>query len=236
MKKKRFHVADDTILDCSSVNYKYNRDTYKVEKLLFMVVAIIGAVVSFLVILINTNTVVQTIAGAFLGGILSLIVWLLTIRQQDKINYEIANIDLHIMYINNHRDYQNSKVRFIDPEDDEIVQVDSDNIVYRFMHLLTLAMNLNHDENIDTSRLLLKWIDEKEYPLEQYIRESEKICMNHFLDLFQNEKKWDKVIAKNNYIIDWKLDDLEKKLQRYKMYILCGNAPTSFDELKLKKH
>lgn len=231
MKNMWFHVADNTTLDCPMVTYKYNRDTYVGEKRLYWIVSFVGLIVSFCVVIFCRNSVLQTIAGSFMGGILSLIVWLFTIRQQDKMNYEIANIDLHIMHIDEHLDFQNSKAKFINPEEDELVQADSESVVLRFMHLMQLVINIMSDKYIDSSVLMLK-TGEDECTLQEYIDYCEEICQNHFLDIAKDEEKWSKTIAWNNYIIDWKLGELKKKLIRYKTYVLCGNAPTDYIEKK----
>ncbi len=232
MKRKWYHTADNTVLECPEVNYKYNRDTYEKSKGVYWAIAIGGLAVALLVICLSENSIVQTVAGAFLGGILSLVVWLFTIRQQDKMNYELASVDMHIMRIDEHMSFQTSKVKFINPEDDELVQYDSDSVVLRFMHLLQLCCNLYSDKYIDTSELKLKFIDGKEYTLEQYIYLCESVCAKSFMDFVGKEEQWGSLVAWNNYVIDWRLDDLKKKLIRYKSYILCGNAPENYTELK----
>lgn len=231
-KNKRFHVADNTTLDCPKVNYKYNKDSYDKNNSLFWKFSVVGLIISLFLIIFSNNSIIQTVSGAFLGGILSLIVWLLTIIHQDKMNYEIANIDMHIMEIEEHLDFQNSKVKFINPEDDELVQADSKLIVHRFMHLLQLCTNLYCDERINTEELQLRVLNNEECSLKEYLTICENICQNNFVELICYEKEWDKIIAWNNYFIDWKLQDLKKKLVRYKFYILCGNAPENYNDYK----
>lgn len=232
MRSRWYHTADNTVLECPEVNYTYNLDTYEKAKTVYWGVAIGGLVVALFTIFLSENSIVQTVAGAFLGGILSLVVWLFTIRQQDKMNYEIANVDMHIMHIDEHMSFQTSKVKFINPENDELVQYDSDSVVLRFVHLLQLCGNLYADKYIDTSELRLKFIDGKEYTLEQYISLCESVCTKSFMDFIGREEQWSKLVAWNNYVIDWRLEDLKKKLIRYKSYILCGNAPENYTELK----
>ncbi len=229
-KNKWFHVADNTVLDCPTVNYKYNYDSYKREKTLFWYVSIIGIAVAIVIISVSNNSIIQTIAGAFMGGLFSLVVWLFTIRQQDKMNYELANVDLHIMHIEKHLDYQNNTVKFINPEMDEIVQADDKSIIIRFMHLFQLVVMLNGDENIDTTQLMLKTTDKDECSLKEYIAKCNDICMNRFQDITNEEERWEKIISWNNFIIDWRLDELKRKLLRYKYYITCGNVPQNYKE------
>ena len=140
-------------------------------------------------------------------------------------NYELANIDLHIMAIDEHLDYINSKVRFIDPDEYGFVEADSKNLVYRFMHLFQLCVFISGDEKIDSSHLKLKFSDGTEYSIKEYTEECDKLCRNKFADLIIFQEKWSKIIDWNYYTIDWHLRELKKKLCRYKIYIECGNAP-----------
>lgn len=228
MKYKWFHPADNTVLDCPAVDYKYNWDTYQRSKKIFWILAVSGFIVALVVMIISKNSVVQTIAGAFMGGILSLIVWLFTVRQQDKMNYEIANVDMHIMRIDEHLSYLHDKVQFIDPDENEMVSADSKYLVYRFMHLFQLAIFLAGDKDIVTTDLKLKYSDNKEYPLKEYTEKCDLLCQNKFADLIILQEKWEKIIDWNFYTIDYHLNELKKKLMRYKSYVMCGHAPENY--------
>ena len=232
LKRKWYSTKDNTVINCPDVTYKFNRDTYMLEKRLYWIIAFLGLIISIVVIYFSDNSVVQTVAGAFMGGILSLIVWLFSIRQQDHINYELANIDYHIMAIDEHLDWIHSKVQFIDPDEYDMVGADSKKLVFRFMHLLQLTILLSGDDKIDTSQLMLKYSDGKEYTLKQYTSMGEDICNNKFANLIICQEKWEKVINWNYYTIDRHLNELKKKLLRYKMYIQRGDAPLSRKDLK----
>lgn len=231
MKRKWFHMADNTVLDCPLVDYKLNRDTYLIEKKVFWGISILGLVTFSIIIILSNNSTVQTMVASFLGGILSLIVWLFTIHQQDKINYEVANIDMHIALIDECLSYMHEKTVFINPEEYNIAQADSENIIYRFMHLFQLAINLYSKEKIDTSELRLKYSDNQEYSLSEYIQKCDELCQMQFANMLILQDKWEKIIAWNLYTIDRHLNELKKKLCRYKSYIYCGNAPQ-----KIAKH
>lgn len=232
-KNKRriwYHVADNTVLNCPGVTYRFNRDTYRFEKNIYWVIALFSFLAAIIIMIISASTVIQSIAGAFMGGILSLIVWLLTIRQQDQINYELANIDLHIMAIDEHLEYINSKTQFIDPDEYGIVEADSINLVYRFMHLFQLCVFISGDKQIDSSQLKLKFSDGIEYSIKEYSEKCDKLCENKFVDLIILQEKWSKIIDWNYYTIDWELRELKKKLCRYKIYIACGNVPQEYNK------
>lgn len=232
-KNKRriwYHVADNTVLNCPGVTYRFNSDTYRFEKNIYWVVALLSFLAAIVVMIISDSAVIQAIAGAFIGGILSLIVWLLTIRQQDQMNYELANIDFHIMAIEEHLEFIHSKVQFIDPDEYEMVEADSKNLVYRFMHLFQLCVFLLGDEKIDSSQLKLKYSDGIEYSIKEYSEKCDKLCQNKFADLIIFQEKWSQIIDWNYYTIDRHLRELKKKLCRYKIYIKCGNAPQEYNK------
>lgn len=235
MKKKWFHTADNTIIDCPSVNYKYNWDTYKKEKNIFWGISALGFIVALCVMVFSDTSVIQTIAGAFMGGILSLFVWLLTIRHQDKINYELANVDMHIMKIDEILELQQSKTKFIKPEDEELVDYDNNDVGLRFLLLLQVLVNLKAEEEIDSSSIELKFLNDEKLSIEQFITKSETLLMTHKFRAVTSDDEWSEIVAWNNWYLDWQLNDLKKKLIRYKMYILCGNVPQSYSEINKVK-
>ncbi|WP_294241414.1 hypothetical protein [Pseudobutyrivibrio sp.] len=232
MKNKRFHVADNTILDCPNVNYKYNRDTYIIEKRLFWILSIIGVMIALGLIIFSNNEVIKTVSGAFLGGVLSLIVWLFTIRQQDKINYELANIDMHIMKIDGYIGQLNVKTKFINPDDEELIDYDTSDIRKRFLLLLGITTYLNNDDAIDTSNITLHMPGEKNCVLSDYVSKWNEILINQEFGYYLNDKDMEKDINWNYWYLDWQLNNLKDKLSRYRCYILCGNAPESYSDYR----
>ena len=163
-----------------------------------------------------------------MGGILSLIVWLFTIRQHDKMNFEIANVDMHIILIDNHLSYLHDKVQFLNPDEYEIVTAESKFLVYRYMHLFQLAISLEGDKEISTTDIKLKFSDDKEYSIKEYTEKCDLSCKNKFTDLIILQEKREKIIDWNYYTIDYHLNELKKKLMRYKSYVLCGNVPENY--------
>ena len=70
-KNKRriwYHVEDNTVLNCSGVTYRFNRDTYKLEKNIYWIVALLSFFVAIVVMIMSDSPMVQSIAGAFMGG------------------------------------------------------------------------------------------------------------------------------------------------------------------------
>lgn len=147
-------------------------------------------------------------------------------------NYEIAIIDFHIALIDEHLEFIHKKIEFIDPDEYGIVEAESKNLIYRFLHLCQFTIFLSSDENIDTSELMLKYSDDKEYTLKEYTILCDKLAENHFAELLILQNKWDEVINWNYYIIDRHLNELRKKLCRYKSYIYCGNVPQDYNNVR----
>lgn len=236
MKKRvYYYVPDNTILDCPEVNYKYNYDTYNREKNLFWGISILGLLISFSMVIISKNNTIQSVAAAFMGGILSLLVWLFTIRQQDRINFELANIDMHVMKIDEILELQHSKTQFINPDEEELVDVDCEDIGKRFLLLLQITLRIISDKGINASALKLHFLNNEEITAEEFIKRSEELLFKHEFREVATDKEWDRIISWNNWYLDWQLNDLKKKLIRYKMYILCGNVPQSYSDINKVK-
>ena len=234
-KRKFYRTADNTVLGCPNVNYKYNKDTYEFEKTNLWVGSFAGLVISIMIIVFCDNGIIQIVAGTFMGGILSMIVWLFTVRHQDKMNYELANIDLHIMKIDEILSLQQSKTKFIDPKDEEIVDCDNENVGLRFLLLLQVFQFISATESIDASALELKFLNNQKLTVEEFIMRSHDILINHEFQTIASDVEWDNLIKWNNWYLDRQLNDLKNKLRRYKYYILCGNAPDNYSELKKEK-
>lgn len=230
-----YYVPDNTILDCPEVNYKYNYDTYNREKNLFWGISILGLLISFSMVIISKNNTIQSVAAAFMGGILSLLVWLFTIRQQDRINFELANIDMHVMKIDEILELQHSKTQFINPDEEELVDVDCEDIGKRFLLLLQITLRIISDKGINASALKLHFLNNEEITAEEFIKRSEELLFKHEFREVATDKEWDRIISWNNWYLDWQLNDLKKKLIRYKMYILCGNVPQSYSDINKVK-
>ena len=230
-----YYVPYNTILDCPEVNYKYNYDTYNREKNLFWGISILGLLISFSMVIISKNNTIQSVAAAFMGGILSLLVWLFTIRQQDRINFELANIDMHVMKIDEILELQHSKTQFINPDEEELVDVDCEDIGKRFLLLLQITLRIISDKGINASALKLHFLNNEEITAEEFIKRSEELLFKHEFREVATDKEWDRIISWNNWYLDWQLNDLKKKLIRYKMYILCGNVPQSYSDINKVK-
>lgn len=84
------------------------------------------------------------------------------------------------------------------------------------------------DTDIVTTDLKLRYSDNKEYPLKEYTEKCDLLCQNEFADLIILQEKWEKIINWNFYTIDYHLNELKKKLMRYKSYVMCGHAPENY--------
>ena len=91
------------------------------------------------------------------------------------------------------------------------------------------------NKGINASALKLHFLNNEEITAEEFIKRSEELLFKHEFRDVATDKEWDRIISWNNWYLDWQLNDLKKKLIRYKMYILCGNVPQSYSEINKVK-
>ena len=126
---------------------------------------------------------------------------------------------------------QKSKTKFIKPEDAEIVDYDNNDVGLRFLLLLQVLVNLKGETGIDSSSVKLEFLNGEKLSIEAFITKSEALLMGHRFRSVASDDEWDEIVAWNNWYLDWQLNDLKKKLIRYKTYILCGNAPQCYSDI-----
>ncbi|MBP3818888.1 MAG: transposase, partial [Butyrivibrio sp.] len=93
---------------------------------------------------------------------------------------------------------------------------------------------IKKDQGINLSLWLQAPIpfNKEEITAEEFIKRSEELLFKHEFRDVATDKEWDRIISWNNWYLDWQLNDLKKKLIRYKTYILFGNAPRSYGKNK----
>lgn len=156
-KQKWYFTEDNTILDCPNASYKFNRSTYertKVVLLSFSIATLIGVVI----ILISCNDVrVQTGCSVLGGGLLSLIIWLVTTYITDTMEYERAEITRLINVVDKHLDMLHKNVILEDSKAYKKQELTRDDVHFSFLWLMQNCIFLNSDHDIDTSKLNLFW-------------------------------------------------------------------------------
>ena len=229
-KAVRYHVEDNTVLDCPTASYKYNWNSYNNSRKLILIISCLLIIICSVLIFVIKDTRFVTILSTFIGGLLGLLVWLVTTFITDKMNREIANIDRLILDIDKKINLLHQDVIIEDEDSYDIVNASNtkQNNYYRFIFLLQNCSSLLSDKNLDLSELILKWED-KEYNIEDFCQKLEGLlsAKPFVLDL-----KHQKMVEWNFDELDYHLTSLKEKLLRYKTYILETNPPAPFP----KKH
>lgn len=218
-----------TNLDCPDTKFNINADTYRFWKWVIRVISILLIIIC-VVIIIKFDDYKQVMASAFLGGILSMMVWLISVHHTDIINKEISQIDATISDIDNILHYTHSVVNFIDPIELTISQGNINNLHYRNLHLVQSLEILKSTESIDCSNLQLKWLDKTDCSCDDYLdrmcHDLNQIYNNYPADILNNVILW------NKHLLEKELLALRNKQLKRKIYILCGNARLSEKEVK----
>lgn len=227
MKKGEwYHAADNTILDCPKASYKYNRSTYERTKFVLLSCAIIVLIPIVIIILCSNDSRVQTGCSVLGGGLLSLIVWLLSVTITDKMAYERDDINRLIYIVDNHLDMLQKNVILEDSQTYKKQELTRDDVHFSFLWLMQNCINLNNDPEIDTSKLYLSW-EGQDYTLTEFCMVFEKKMSDvDFLVKLSSEHK---------DMIVWNFDELEHqlcllkdKLMRYYSYISSENPPNPY--------
>lgn len=225
-KKKWYHTADNTVLDCPKASYKYNRSTYKRTKIDLLSGSIIALVIVVIITICCNDPRIQTGCSVLGGGLLSLIIWLFTTFVTDKMAYERDELNRLINVVDKHLDMLRKNVIFEEPESYTKQVLPRDNVYASFLWLLQNCISLVGDEDIDSSKLFLSW-DHKEYTLNEFCNTFEReIHESCFLDNLGDEHL--KMIVWNFDLLEFHLSMLKNKLMRYVAYISSDNPPESY--------
>lgn len=97
-----FHTEENTILNCPTAQYKSNWDSYQRSRKRLCGGTIIAIVMSTVLIFVVKDSRVQTIFSTFIGGLLGIVIWIITTSATDKMNQENAEIDRLLYIIDRH--------------------------------------------------------------------------------------------------------------------------------------
>lgn len=239
MKKKLkkgmyFRTEDNTILNCPTAHYNWNWGSYKRSRKWLFTGTIIAIIISTVLIFVAKDTRIQTIFSTFIGGLLGILVWIITTSVTDKINQEQAELDRLLYIIDRHIDRLNKDVLLENANSYDCINASETkhSSYYRFLWFLQNCTSIMSDKDIDSSKLILQWED-NEYSLEKYCDLCDKMLLEHMLILDEEHLK----------MVDWnfrelyrQLNCLRGKLLRYKTYISKSHPPTSYDDVTDKKH
>ncbi len=225
-----FHTADNTVLKCPSASYKYNYGTYMRSKVILICIAVIGIVVSGVFVITSNSSRIQTIFATVIGGLINIIVWLVTSFVTDKMNHQRDELDHLISVIDHHISMIHKDVIMEDPVSYTIRTMPRSNLKTRFLWLLQVCINLKGDSDIDTTNLKLSW-ENKSYSLEDFCTEFEMSLASHRIILNEQHGK---MIEWNFDYLNSELIRLRDKMIRYKAYISSKKPPASFEEWNAK--
>lgn len=226
----RFSGSDNTLLDCPDVSYKYNADTYDITKLFLIIISIILLIISVIVIFFCKNGSVQTIASAVLGGVISTIIWLITAWHTDKTDSELSKIEQRLYTVEKFLDSVNSVTNIINFDTLEIKEASENDFKFRFLKYVQMLENLKSQKEIDSSRFRVKWLDGKECSVNKFLELFEEMMNTHTQIIISPENI--NVLNYNEHMLVTSLQQLKDKLQRQRLYVICGDAPASKANLK----
>jgi hypothetical protein len=216
-------ISGFTSLKClEEIYYKADVDYYRKSKKILLIFSIILSVLCILFVIVSDGWV-QSLFSVLFGGVLSLIVWLVSVRLTDEMNYRIARVDNAIAYI----DKMQTDLHTFDAygiEGLQIIYFGKDNILYRMCHLLQIINDLCTGDVIDSSELELKWIDTSDLPINDFAKKLDRIIFEKTFLQYTDEQLTG-LVTYNEQYLDGQLSGLKDVLLKRKSYILCGNAP-----------
>lgn len=225
-----FYGADNTLLDCPDVSYKYNADTYDITKLFLIIISTIMLIISIIVIVFFKNESVQTIASAVLGGVISTIIWLITAWHTDKTNSELSKIEQRLYTVDKLLNSVNSVTNIIYYDTLEIKKASENDFKIRLLKFVQMIENLNAEKVIDSSRFTVKWFDNRECSVNKFLESFDEMMNTHtqIINFTDNTN----ILNYNEHMLVSSLEQLKDKLQRQRLYVICGDAPASKANLK----
>lgn len=184
-----------------------------------------------MVVIVLSEGWVQSLFATLLGGVLSSIVWLISVRVTDDMNYRINQIDNVILQIDNLiANLHTFNHYFV--EGMTIINIDANNLIYRLCNLLQVVTDLQIISDIDSSDLKFKWVDETDINIQEFEERSEQILSNtDMLKIYTTEQLSNFIIYNEKYL-DGQLKELKNILLKRKGYILCGKAPIPQDKVQ----
>lgn len=226
----RIESTGGCLLNCNNAKYDKNLDTYNTFKKISLVLCVILATACIFCI-IFTKGWPQVLFSAILGGIGSMLVWIISVHHHDIMDSEISLIELDITRVDALLNYYHNTVYFIAPDESEIKIADPNNVKFRLAKLTQLIVNISAEPVIDSSKMKYKWFDNKEYSATEFVDNFENLMKSDSDQKY--ELKWfQQILSWNEHYIEDQLMRLKDILQRRKSYILCGDAPVPNDRLE----
>ncbi len=191
------------------------------KKIGFWILSAVIVIGTILAIALSENETIKVLASTLLGGAFSLVVWLLKIRHQDNMNYEITKIEAGIMCIDDYIESIKGEIFLVDPLEYKIIKSNNHDAYTQFMRQWQMFKRLSLDKRIDTKAMKVVYMNKKECTVEEFGALCEKDAENGYEEIAFEECK--EIIEYNYFLVNRELALLRKKLCRYKIYIYCGS-------------
>lgn len=218
-------------IDYPKADYKYNYDKYKRKKQNFFLFSIIGIIFCIIIIYYIKSDIMQTVFASILGGLISLLIWLMTVDYQDKVSLELSIIDEALLCVDKHLEYLRGTINLINPCEYTVIQLDNDDLRFRLYHFLQEICNIDSDKEL-IENLVLKWFDGSDCTLLEYKNKWFNMANSETKTIPYQTQNIKKTLDWNEYIVKTELLKLKKHLLNYKKYILCGDVPVRKCDLK----
>lgn len=124
----------------------------------------------------------------------------------------------------------NSTTNIVNPVTLEIKKASEDDFKFRLLKYVQMLENLKSQKEIDSSRFTVKWLDGKECSVKQFLELFHESMKTHTQIIISPENI--NVLNYNEHMLATNLQQLKDKLQRQRLYVICGDAPASKANLK----
>ena len=221
-----------TLKSLEGIYYQNNIDTYRIFKKWLLFFSLILAIIC-IVFVTHSDGWVQSLFATLLGGVLSSLVWWISVILTDNMNYRINQIDFVISKIDNLlSDLRSPNYCFVDGM--KVTYLNTNNLYYRMINLAQVATDLHCTKEINSDELKLKWVDETDISVQDF--------MIHFDDAMRHSEEFQKYtieqlsdfVVYNERRLEGQLLGLKDVLLKRKNYILCGDAPIPFDKAQAR--
>ncbi len=215
-----------TSLSCPSVSYTFNFNTYRTSKRILLLLAIMGSICCIYMVFHSSCSAVQTVFATLFGGLISIIVWLLTTFVTDKIQKELNEIDRLINVVDWHLSDINRPRFFEAPSTYNREMAAKDNVYVQYHVLVDCCIALKLDKDIDTSKLKIDW-------------ENRELSIDEFISIYEERFKSEALLFNEEVLnmSNWNLQNLDKELRGLRNTLLKTKATINkgpFDRNRLR--
>ena len=215
-------------LKCDSTSYKWNTDKYSFFKKCMFVLSL-ALIVICLFFIIFCEGWLQVVASSLFGGMLSMIVWLISMIHTDKMNGELSQIDANINAIDDVLIQLRMPIEFYDIDTLSQVNIDKNDIHFKNVSLLQMLSCLKGNSRINSEGLIFKWFDKNDCKIDEYISKAHGLISNSYVgysfEVISNVIDW------NRRHLEIQLLYLRHRQLECKVFVTCGNVPVPIEDM-----